>query len=33
MIEQVVRYFRGEGENPCSLEDALVTMKMMDSTV
>jgi predicted dehydrogenase len=33
MIEQVVRYFRGEGENPCSLKDALVTMKMMDSTV
>lgn len=33
MIEQVVRYFRGEGENPCSLEDALVTMKIMDSTL
>lgn len=33
MIEQVVKYFRGKGENPCSLEDALVTMKMMDSTL
>ncbi|HEX5172430.1 MAG TPA: Gfo/Idh/MocA family oxidoreductase [Cyclobacteriaceae bacterium] len=33
MIEQAVRYLRGEGANPCSLEDALVTMKMMDSTL
>jgi predicted dehydrogenase len=32
MIEQVVRYFRNEGPNPCSLEDALVTMRMMDRT-
>lgn len=32
MIEEVVRFFRGEGPNPCSLEDALVTMQMMDST-
>ena len=32
MIDQVVKYFRGEIENPCSLDDALVTMKMMDST-
>jgi 1,5-anhydro-D-fructose reductase (1,5-anhydro-D-mannitol-forming) len=33
MIEQVVRYFRGEGTNPCSLADALVSMQMMDSTM
>jgi predicted dehydrogenase len=32
MITEVVKYFRGEGTNPCSLEEALVTMKMMDST-
>lgn len=32
MIEAVVNYFRGEGKNPCSLEDALVVMNMMDST-
>lgn len=30
MIEQVVAYFRGEGENPCSAEEALKTMKLMD---
>ena len=33
MIEEVVKYFRGEGENPCSLEDALVSMQMLDSTM
>lgn len=33
MIEKVVSYFRGEGENPCSMADALVSMEMMDSTV
>lgn len=33
MIDEVVRYFRGEGKNPCSLEDALVSMKMIDSTL
>ncbi|SOD14789.1 Gfo/Idh/MocA family protein [Pedobacter xixiisoli] len=31
MIEQVVAYFRGEGENPCAAEDALETMKIMDA--
>lgn len=31
MIDSVVKFFRGEGANPCSLEDALVTMKMMNS--
>lgn len=30
MIEQVVAYFRGESENPCSAEEALKTMKLMD---
>jgi predicted dehydrogenase len=29
-IINVVRYFRGEAENPCSLQDALVTMEIMD---
>jgi predicted dehydrogenase len=32
MIDQVAKFFRGEGPNPCSLEDALVTMKMMDAS-
>lgn len=32
MIDQTVRYLRGEGvPNPCSLEEALVSLKMMDS--
>ncbi len=31
MIEATVKFFRGEGPNPCPLNDALVTMKMMDS--
>jgi 1,5-anhydro-D-fructose reductase (1,5-anhydro-D-mannitol-forming) len=29
MIEAVTKYFRGEGPNPCSLQEALVIMKMM----
>jgi predicted dehydrogenase len=33
MIEKVVRYFRGEGENPCSVDDALVSMQMLDAAV
>lgn len=32
-IDNVVKYFRGEGENPCSLNEALVTMKIMDKAV
>ena len=32
-INNVVIYFRGEGENPCSLNEALVTMKIMDKAV
>ena len=32
MIDSVVKFFRGEGPNPCSLHEALVVMKMMDST-
>lgn len=32
MIGAVVKYFKGQGENPCSLEDALVVMEIMDST-
>lgn len=32
MIDEVVKFFRGEGPNPCSLEDALVTVRMMDTT-
>ncbi|MBR9912990.1 MAG: Gfo/Idh/MocA family oxidoreductase [Gammaproteobacteria bacterium] len=31
MIHAVVRYFRGEAANPCSLSDALLSMDMMDS--
>ncbi len=33
MIAKAVQYFRGEGENPCSMDDALVSMQMIDSTV
>lgn len=29
-IANVVKFFRGEASNPCSLEEALVTMKVMD---
>jgi 1,5-anhydro-D-fructose reductase (1,5-anhydro-D-mannitol-forming) len=32
-IENVVKFFRGEAENPCSLEDALITMQIMDKAV
>lgn len=32
MIDEVVKFFRGEGPNPCSIEDALVTMRIMDTT-
>ncbi len=31
MIESVVRYFRDEIENPCSIDEAVEVMKMMDS--
>ena len=31
MIEKAAAYFRGEGDNPCSFEEALVSMKMLDS--
>lgn len=30
MIDAVCRFFRGEGPNPCSLDEALVVMKMME---
>lgn len=30
MIEQVVKYFQGKTENPCSLGDAHVSMKMIE---
>ncbi len=33
MIDKVVKYFRGKGENPCSLEDALESLKMMECTL
>lgn len=32
MIEKVVDYFRGTGPNPCSLEESLIIMEMIDST-
>lgn len=31
MIEKTVAYFKGEGPNPCSIEEAIVLMKIMDS--
>jgi predicted dehydrogenase len=30
MIEKTVNYFLGEGENPCSLEDALLSLEIME---
>ncbi|MBN1599846.1 MAG: Gfo/Idh/MocA family oxidoreductase [Bacteroidales bacterium] len=30
-IARVVNFFKGNGENPCSLDDALESMKMIDS--
>lgn len=30
LIAQVNAYFRGEGDNPCSLQDALAVMELMD---
>jgi predicted dehydrogenase len=32
MIEQVAKHFKGEDVNPCSLDDALESMKMIDAT-
>jgi len=32
-IDYVVKFFRGQGLNPCSLEEALVTMSMMDKAI
>jgi predicted dehydrogenase len=32
-IENVVHFFRGEAENPCSLEEALITMQIIDKAV
>jgi predicted dehydrogenase len=31
MIEKIVSYFRGEGPNPCPIEDAVTLMKIMDA--
>lgn len=31
MIEKVVNYFRSNGDNPCSIDDAVVLMKIMDA--
>ena len=31
MIRDTVEYFKGKGENPCSISDALVSMKMIDA--
>ena len=33
MIAQVVRFFRGQGPNPCSLAEALITVEVMDRTL
>ncbi len=31
MIEKIVAYFRGEGPNPCPIEEAVVLMKILDA--
>lgn len=31
MIEKVVKYFSGEGDNPCSLHEALKSMNVMEA--
>lgn len=31
MIEKIVKYFKNEGPNPCSIEEAVVLMKIMDA--
>lgn len=31
MITKIVDYFRGEGSNPCSIEEAIVLMKILDA--
>ena len=31
MIEKIVAYFKGEQPNPCSIEEAVTLMKIMDS--
>jgi predicted dehydrogenase len=31
MIEKIVAYFKGEGPNPCSIEEAIVLMQILDS--
>lgn len=33
MIEKVVRYFQGKGENPCSASDAILSMSVMEQFV
>jgi 1,5-anhydro-D-fructose reductase (1,5-anhydro-D-mannitol-forming) len=33
MIEAVTTFFRGQGPNPCSLEESLIVMRMMDKTL
>jgi predicted dehydrogenase len=33
MIEEVVGFFRGKRKNPCSLDEALVSLKMMELTM
>jgi len=31
MIEKIVQYFRGEGPNPCPIEEAVTLMKILDA--
>ena len=33
MIGEVVNFFRGQGNNPCSLDEALASLNMMESTL
>lgn len=33
MIAEVVKFFQGNGANPCALDEALITMNMMEQTL
>jgi hypothetical protein len=33
MIARVVTYFQGNGDNPCSLEEAMVSLQVMELAV
>jgi hypothetical protein len=33
MIEQVTAYFKGIGDNPCSADDAIASMRIMEAFI